>query len=1087
MSDAPADPFGTALLRDAAVRAWQSSPTRLREDANLEEDHARGWYRDRVVVELAQNAADAAAGGDPPGELTLRLVVPASADRAGYLVAENTGAPLTADGVASLASLRASTKSGERAGDGGGAVGRFGVGFAAVRSVSDDVAVLTRDPGAGGDVRGVGFSLAGTRALLAEAGLEDRLPGRGEALPVLRVPFPLAAADAATLAASLGADGLPAHGRTTAVVLALRDADAVAAVRRQLDDLDAALLLALGALDAIRVDVHGEPRVIERDAFSPARGWRVATAHGTVPAELLADRPVEERGRTGWSVTWALPVGDAARGAVVSGVVHAPTPTADRTSLPGVLVATLPLDATRRHVVEGPLAEHVAREAGGLFARTVAEMAREHPAAALALVPTGVPAGWADAVVQDAAISALRDAPLFDGTPAREAVAIEGPVGSDAAVVDALRPALHGLVVLPPSARAAARPLGVSVRPLADVVEDLAPGLPPGGWGRALAALAPYASDPDVREALAALPVPVVRSADGPGGSRAATAPATTVRGARGVVAGAAPDEVLEAFRAWSVPVVHPDAAHPVLHDLGALAPDDPAVLDLPAVRAAILRAADEGEASDDAAAHLLALVGAVRRAHPTTTLPRHLAAVLLPALDRETQEPVAPQPAGDLAVPGTWAADVLDLDLLDLDALLPATTTDATDLANALAGDAVALGAHADLDVMTLRDVVLPGPGEDATLPDGLDDLLGDDVLEHLETLADRVGGGTLVDEVDVVVPLDAVPDGATAEVVRHVLGEPHLRAALLARPLGEPSHLAAWFRARLGAPFTVPPGVAGAAHVPFVPTLDETAPGAAGLGDALADPRVAEALGAVRGLDALDGDALGDVLDRLADRDAGAQVPLSDAAALWRALRSAAADGAVWDPPPDRVLALVLDDGGRPRARIVEPADARVASGPHAAVLGPVVPASPGEVDAVADALDLDVQTDDVLPDGDVASADGDAGFADGDEAGSATDAGRPWELPPGVAALVPGLAVAAVRHDRLVVAGHRVPWWVTRAASQPGEAPDVVVHATTTDGLARGLALAAGDWTLRHALAAALADPDAADALVAESAWD
>ncbi|GMA24720.1 hypothetical protein GCM10025864_24790 [Luteimicrobium album] len=63
MSDAPADRFGTAALRDAAVRAWRSSPTRLREDANLEEDHARGWYRDRVVVELAQNAADAAAAG----------------------------------------------------------------------------------------------------------------------------------------------------------------------------------------------------------------------------------------------------------------------------------------------------------------------------------------------------------------------------------------------------------------------------------------------------------------------------------------------------------------------------------------------------------------------------------------------------------------------------------------------------------------------------------------------------------------------------------------------------------------------------------------------------------------------------------------------------------------------------------------------------------------------------------------------------------------------------------------------------------------------------------------------------------------
>jgi hypothetical protein len=43
--------------------AWAASPARFREDA--EEDYALGGYRDRGVVELAQNAADAAvrAGG----------------------------------------------------------------------------------------------------------------------------------------------------------------------------------------------------------------------------------------------------------------------------------------------------------------------------------------------------------------------------------------------------------------------------------------------------------------------------------------------------------------------------------------------------------------------------------------------------------------------------------------------------------------------------------------------------------------------------------------------------------------------------------------------------------------------------------------------------------------------------------------------------------------------------------------------------------------------------------------------------------------------------------------------------------------
>jgi len=61
------DAFGTAALRAAVLEAWRALPARLREDANTEEDHARGYYRDRVLVELAQNASDAAirAGGLP--------------------------------------------------------------------------------------------------------------------------------------------------------------------------------------------------------------------------------------------------------------------------------------------------------------------------------------------------------------------------------------------------------------------------------------------------------------------------------------------------------------------------------------------------------------------------------------------------------------------------------------------------------------------------------------------------------------------------------------------------------------------------------------------------------------------------------------------------------------------------------------------------------------------------------------------------------------------------------------------------------------------------------------------------------------
>src|SRR5687768_5701581 len=191
----PADPFGTADARRAVLAAWTDSPARFREDANAEEDLVRGGYRDRLLVELAQNAADAALRAGAPGRLRLEL----AGDRAGggVLSAANTGAPLDAAGVQGLATLRASAKREET-----GSVGRFGVGFAAVLAVSDEPAVVST----AGAVR---FSAAQTRAEVAAVpGPAAELARRDGAVPVLRLPWP--------------AEGTPPEGFATEVVLPLR-------------------------------------------------------------------------------------------------------------------------------------------------------------------------------------------------------------------------------------------------------------------------------------------------------------------------------------------------------------------------------------------------------------------------------------------------------------------------------------------------------------------------------------------------------------------------------------------------------------------------------------------------------------------------------------------------------------------------------------------------------------------------------------------------------------------------------------------------------------------------------------------------
>ena len=104
---ARARPFGTAAIRRRVLDAWADA-ARFREDANAEEDLVRGGYRDRLLVELAQNAADAAVRAGVPGRLRLELA-------GGTLRAANTGAPLDAAGVRGLATLRASAKRDEAA------------------------------------------------------------------------------------------------------------------------------------------------------------------------------------------------------------------------------------------------------------------------------------------------------------------------------------------------------------------------------------------------------------------------------------------------------------------------------------------------------------------------------------------------------------------------------------------------------------------------------------------------------------------------------------------------------------------------------------------------------------------------------------------------------------------------------------------------------------------------------------------------------------------------------------------------------------------------------------------------------------
>ncbi|NGO48750.1 sacsin N-terminal ATP-binding-like domain-containing protein, partial [Streptomyces ureilyticus] len=497
-----ADPFGTGRLRRGVLDAWAASPARFREDANAEEDLALGGYRDRLVVELAQNAADAAARAGVPGRLRLTL-------RGGVLVAANTGAPLDAAGVESLSTLRASAKREDHE----GTVGRYGVGFAAVLAVTDEPAIVGRHGGAR-------WSLAEAREAATDTaghspGLGDEIRRRDGHVPLLRLPF--------------AAEGTAPDPYDTVVILPLRDPAAQDLTERLLDSVDDALLLALPGLEEVVVEIgegeegvrtlrrHSEGGIVTvEDSRNGTTRWRTVSAYGPLEADLLADRPVEERLRPQWSVTWAVPVdadGSPARPRT-SPVVHAPTPSDEALGVPALLIASFPLDTTRRHAAPGPLTDFLVQRAADAYAELLADW-RPVSTGIIDLVPGPLGKGELDGALRQAILDRLprtaflppaitpraEDTDLPEALRPRDAEVVES---AGAETVRVLAEVLPSLLPAGLERRVELRTLGVARVPLTEAIDRLA-GLEkePGWWRRLYDSLAGV--DPD---RLSGLPVP---------------------------------------------------------------------------------------------------------------------------------------------------------------------------------------------------------------------------------------------------------------------------------------------------------------------------------------------------------------------------------------------------------------------------------------------------------------------------------------------------------------------------------------------------------------------------------------------------
>ncbi|WP_306186667.1 sacsin N-terminal ATP-binding-like domain-containing protein [Streptomyces sp. MK5] len=1031
------DPFGSVRLRRGVLDAWAASPARFREDANAEEDLVLGGYRDRLVVELAQNAADAAARAGVPGWLRLTL-------RDGVLLAANTGAPLDATGVESLSTLRASAKR-DTAGAAAPSVGRFGVGFAAVLAVTDEPAVVGRHGG-------VRWSLAEARDLAEETarhspGLGDEIRRRDGHVPLLRLPF--------------AAEGTAPDPYDTVVILPLRDTAAADLAERLLHAVDDALLLALPGLEEVVVEIGDEgPRTLSRrtdgaftvveDSRDGITHWRTSSAHGPLTADLLAGRPVEERLRPYWSVTWAVPV-DAYGNPVrprTSPVVHAPTPSDEPLGVPALLIASFPLDSTRRHTAPGPLTDFLVQRAADAYAGLLAEW-RPVAEGVIDLVPGPLGKGELDGALRQAVLERLprtsflppavppraHETDLPESLRPRDAEVVEG-AGAD--TVRVLAEVLPTLLPAGLERRMELRTLGVARLPLTDAIDRLA-GLEkePGWWQRLYDSLAGV--DPD---RLSGLPVPL---ADG-----------RTTIGPRQVLlptpdAAPADPEVLARL---GLKVAHPDAAHPVLEKLGALPATPRAVLTTPQVRAAVAASLDEDaggwdEDTPDAEELADTVLTLVRDAGLEPGDEPWLGALALPDEDGELA------PAGELVFPGGPFAQVMS------EGEVPAVDPE-------LAGKwgerpLAACGVLVDFALVRATDVVLD-PDEleprEGDFPEPDDPGLLDAVDVWCEDVLDRFPDTPVppvATEIVAVRDLDLVDDDQWPRALA-LLSRPPLRDAIV-QPvrilLPDGTHevvrpyTAWWLRGHPVLGGRRPAGLRAAGSDPLLRGLYDEAD-ATGFDD----EQVLRALGVRTSVAALLDEPGGaaELLDRLADPER----PVTSA--QLHALYGALAD---LDPEqvtlPDELRAVV--DG---RIEVVDASDAVVCDSPDLLPFTsgvPLLPVRPSRAAELADLFQVRRLSESVT--------------------GSVDSEGTEHDVPDAVRALLgPRTPATYVEHEELVVDGTELDWRLTS---------DGVLHAATLEGVAAGLAWASGQWPRRFEVAALLEDPTRTEELARDRWFD
>lgn len=365
-------------LEDAERRTrevYKLSPKHLIAEYRREREITRG-YHGREILELLQNAGDAARMAGVPGKV--RIVVTSHG-----LVIGNTGRPFDEGGVQSLQTANLSPKRQRKA----VMIGDKGLGF---RSILN----WTHSPLISSGKLGLAFlpSYAANvvRCLEAEsADLAQRVANEQEIagdLIVPRLAFPQwipnwenhvwpvgeEVRSIATVCSTLRREEFD-----TAVGMPFSNLQAYQEALQQVNELKRAFLLLVDSIAQLEIQIEDQEiktwscnrskqRCIIRENNVKVSSWTVSAIDGELPGDLLDH---EERNRNRFQIIIAIPD----EGQAGPGCLFCYFPTAVQMPLPLLAHATLELDETRKHLNDTRANRHILK----VMAEQISELAEQ--------------------------------------------------------------------------------------------------------------------------------------------------------------------------------------------------------------------------------------------------------------------------------------------------------------------------------------------------------------------------------------------------------------------------------------------------------------------------------------------------------------------------------------------------------------------------------------------------------------------------------------------------------------------------------------------------------------------------------------